>query len=213
MSLTRLRDYLNLVTVTHLNSHIIFKTEGIHNTLFRIQQKSKLPQKPTNLSIKYYYFIKSSPEGMFIDFRQRREREGGKEGEGERQKDREKHPSVASHMCPNRAQPGTYRRIQNLGMCTDQGSNLQPFGVQDDLARDDIIFKNILLKIALYSFPRGGSWRQTTGQSVATPSLESSCYCKGHLHIWVPKLNNCFVFHLRNLFKNLEIHICDRTKT
>ena len=56
---------------------------------------------------------------MFIDFAER-----GVEREGERERDvREKHLSVASCTHPDRDQ------ACNLGMCLDQGSNGQRFGV------------------------------------------------------------------------------------
>lgn len=47
----------------------------------------------------------------------------------------------------------------------------------------------------------------TIGKSVASPSLESSCYPKGHLHIWVCKLNYCFTASFNHLLKNLKIQI------
>lgn len=47
----------------------------------------------------------------------------------------------------------------------------------------------------------------TIGKSVASPSLESSCYPKGHLHIWVCKLNYCVTASFNHLLKNLKIQI------
>ena len=68
-----------------------------------------------NIFLIFKFFLKSLSEDIFIDFRERkRGREGEGERRGERQREREKHRFVASHMYP------------------DQGSNLQPFGAQDD---------------------------------------------------------------------------------
>ena len=63
---------------------------------------------------------------MFIDLK---EKGGGGEKERERERERErweKHWLVASHTHPNQGS------TLSIGMCPDQGLNLQPFGVQDD---------------------------------------------------------------------------------
>ena len=60
---------------------------------------------------------------MFIDFRERGK--GGEKNIGMKRNISwfEKHPPICAL---------TWDQTHNLGMCPDQGSNLQPFGVRDD---------------------------------------------------------------------------------
>ena len=71
---------------------------------------------------------------MFIDFRDRgREGERERESEGEREREREKHQCERSVDWLPPICALTMDQTHNLGMCPDRESNLQPFGVRDNL--------------------------------------------------------------------------------
>ena len=62
------------------------------------------------------------------------EREEGEGGEKERERERERKKSMGERNVDQLPPVCTLTRdrTHNLGMCPDQGSNLQPFGVQND---------------------------------------------------------------------------------
>ena len=87
---------------------------------------STFTELQTITTVDFRTFFKSSPEDMFIDFRAR-----GRGREGRRERERE---TLISGRNIDQLPPIyalTRDQTCNLGMCPDQGSNLQPSGVQD----------------------------------------------------------------------------------